>query len=137
MLTTSQANPASWIRRRGAKGLAYTPVGGIPARTGLTAPFTWGYSTCDLVNEETGDFYSPNRTATIHNSVLTAIGGSKVIQFKQIGAKYFVTGKLMAVDERLQKTRRVQYSLFIQIIEVETGLLKFQNESARSKALKG
>lgn len=56
---------------------------------------------------------------------------------KQIGAKYFVTGKLMAVDERLQKTRRVQYSLFIQIIEVETGLLKFQNESARSKALKG
>jgi len=43
----------------------------------------------------------------------------------------------MAVDERLQKTRRVQYSLFIQIIEVETGLLKFQNESARSKALKG
>jgi hypothetical protein len=56
---------------------------------------------------------------------------------KQIGAKYFVTGKLMAVDERLQKTRRVQYSLFIQIIEVETGLVKFQNESARSKALKG
>jgi len=56
---------------------------------------------------------------------------------KQIGAKYFVTGKLMSVDERLQKTRRVQYSLFIQVIEVETGLLKFQNESARSKALKG
>ena len=56
---------------------------------------------------------------------------------RQIGAKYFVTGKLMAVDERLQKTRRVQYSLFIQIIEIETGLLKFQNESARSKALKG
>ena len=27
----------------------------------------------------------------------------------------------MAVDERLQKTRRVQYSLFIQIIEIETG----------------
>jgi hypothetical protein len=56
---------------------------------------------------------------------------------RQIGAKYFVTGKLMAVDERLQKTRRVQYSLFIQIVEVETGVLKFQAESARSKALKG
>ncbi len=56
---------------------------------------------------------------------------------RQIGAKYFVTGKLMSVDERLQKTRRVQYSLFIQIIEVETGIVKFQNESARSKALKG
>ena len=56
---------------------------------------------------------------------------------RQVGAKYFVTGKLMAVDERLQKTRRVQYSLFIQIVEVETGILKFQNETARSKAMKG
>lgn len=47
-----------------------------------------------------------------------------------------MTGKLMSVDERLQKTRRLQYSLFVQIIEVETGIIKFQHESARSKALK-
>lgn len=56
---------------------------------------------------------------------------------KQLGAKYFVTGKLTAVDERLQKTRRLQYSLFLQILELETGLVKFQFESTRSKALKG
>jgi hypothetical protein len=56
---------------------------------------------------------------------------------KQLGAKYFVTGKLTAVDERLQKTRRLQYSLFLQILEIETGLVKFQHESTRSKALKG
>jgi len=56
---------------------------------------------------------------------------------RQLGAKYFVTGKLTAVDERLQKTRRLQYSLFLQILEVETGLVKFQYESTRSKALKG
>lgn len=56
---------------------------------------------------------------------------------RQLGAKYFVTGKLTAVDERLQKTRRLQYSLFLQILEVETGLVKFQHESTRSKALKG
>lgn len=56
---------------------------------------------------------------------------------KQLGAKYFVTGKLTAVDERLQKTRRLQYSLFLQILELETGLVKFQYESTRSKALKG
>ncbi len=55
---------------------------------------------------------------------------------RQLGAKYFVTGKLTAVDERLQKTRRLQYSLFVQILEVETGLVKFQHETARSKALK-
>lgn len=56
---------------------------------------------------------------------------------KQLGARYFVTGKVTAVDERIQKTRRLQYSLFLQVIELETGLVKFQNETTRSKALKG
>jgi len=55
---------------------------------------------------------------------------------KQLGAKYFVTGKLTGVDEKIQKTRRIQYSLFLQIIELETGLVKFQNDTARSKAIK-
>jgi TolB-like protein len=55
----------------------------------------------------------------------------------QLGAKYYFTGKLGAVDERLNKTRRVQYSLFIQVIEVETSLIKFQHEVTRSKAIKG
>ena len=55
---------------------------------------------------------------------------------KQLGAAYFVTGKLTAVDERIQKTRRLQYSLFLQILELETGLVKFQFETTRSKALK-
>ena len=56
---------------------------------------------------------------------------------KQIGAKYFVTGKLTAVDERIQKTRRLQYTLFLQIIQIETGIVEFQDETTRSKALKG
>lgn len=56
---------------------------------------------------------------------------------RQLGARYFVTGKLTSVDERIQKTRRLQYSLFVQILEIETGLVKFQFESARSKAVKG
>jgi len=56
---------------------------------------------------------------------------------RQMGAQYFVTGKITSVEEKIQSTRRVQYSLFIQVIEIETGLIKFQNEAARSKALKG
>jgi len=56
---------------------------------------------------------------------------------RQLNAKYYITGKLGAVDERLKKTRRVQYSLFIQVIDVETSLIKFQHESIRSKAVKG
>jgi penicillin-binding protein activator len=56
---------------------------------------------------------------------------------RQLNAKYYITGKLGAVDERQKNTRRVQYSLFIQVIDVETSLIKFQHESIRSKAVKG
>jgi hypothetical protein len=56
---------------------------------------------------------------------------------RQLNAKYYITGKLGAVDERLKRTRRVQYSLFLQVIDVETSLIKFQHESIRSKAVKG
>ncbi len=54
---------------------------------------------------------------------------------RQLGARYFVTGKITSVDERLKKTHRLQYSLVLQVIEVETGLIRFQNEVTRSKAL--
>ncbi|MBK6919687.1 MAG: penicillin-binding protein activator LpoB [Deltaproteobacteria bacterium] len=54
---------------------------------------------------------------------------------RQIGAQYFVTGKLQAVDERMNKERRVQYTLFMQVIEVETSVVKFQTKSERSKAI--
>jgi PBP1b-binding outer membrane lipoprotein LpoB len=54
---------------------------------------------------------------------------------RQIGAKYFFTGKVGSVDEFFNKERRVQYTLFIQVIEVETSLVKFQFTSERSKAI--
>jgi len=54
---------------------------------------------------------------------------------RQLGAEYFFTGKVTSVDERLSRTRRVQYTLFLQVIDIETGLILFQNEVARSKAL--
>lgn len=55
---------------------------------------------------------------------------------RQLGAKYFFTGKITSVDEKLSNLRRVQYSLFLQVLEIETGLIKFQNEVTRTKALK-
>ena len=55
---------------------------------------------------------------------------------KQLGAKYYVTGKLGAVAERMKNMRRMQYNLFIQVLEVETSMVKFQNEAVRSKAIK-
>jgi hypothetical protein len=54
---------------------------------------------------------------------------------KQLGVQYFVTGKLTAVDERLSDTRRLQYTLFLQVLELETGAVKFQESASRSKTL--
>jgi len=56
---------------------------------------------------------------------------------KQLGVQYYFTGKITSVDERLNKQRRVSYSLFLQVLEVETGLIEFQNEVVRVKAVKG
>ena len=55
---------------------------------------------------------------------------------RQVGAQYFFTGKITSVDEKLGGMRRVQYSLFLQVLEIETGLIQFQNEVTRSKAIK-
>lgn len=54
---------------------------------------------------------------------------------KQVGAQYFLTGKVQAVDERAHGERRVQYSLTLQLIEVETSIIHFQHTSARTKAI--
>ncbi len=55
---------------------------------------------------------------------------------EQLGVQYFFTGKISSVDEKLKNVRRVQYSLFLQVIEIETGLIEFQNEVTRSKQIK-
>lgn len=54
---------------------------------------------------------------------------------KQIGARYIVTGKLYSNDERQKNERRVQYYLFIQVLEVETGAIVFQHKSNVTKAI--
>ncbi|MBN2193572.1 MAG: penicillin-binding protein activator LpoB [Polyangiaceae bacterium] len=53
----------------------------------------------------------------------------------QIGVRYIITGKVFSNDERQNKERRVQYYLFMQVLEVETGAILFQNKSAVTKAI--
>jgi len=55
---------------------------------------------------------------------------------RMLGAEYFITGKVTSIDERMKNVRRVQYTLFLQVLEIETGLVEFQQESSRTKALK-
>lgn len=54
---------------------------------------------------------------------------------KQLGAKYIVTGKVYTSDEVFDNERRVQYFLFMQVLEVETGQILFQNKAGLTKAI--
>ncbi|MCL2724405.1 MAG: penicillin-binding protein activator LpoB [Polyangiaceae bacterium] len=55
---------------------------------------------------------------------------------RQLGAKYFITGKVSASDERARDMRRVQYFIFLQVIEIETSAIKFQARTYITKAIK-
>jgi penicillin-binding protein activator len=54
---------------------------------------------------------------------------------KQIGARYFVTGKVYSSDERTEDERRVQYFMFLQVLDAETGAILFQNKTEITKAM--
>jgi uncharacterized protein (TIGR02722 family) len=54
---------------------------------------------------------------------------------RQVGARYVVTGKVFTTDERQGKERRVQYFMFIQVLEVETSDILFQNRTTITKAI--
>jgi hypothetical protein len=72
-------------------GLAETPSGGIPARTGAgTAgdPWVWGSATCTVIDPVTGE--KGTDTLVIKNMVDSAIGGDEQIQWKAIGGTKFV-----------------------------------------------
>jgi len=61
--------------------------------------------------------------------------GSAATYGKQLGARYFVTGKLHDSAERTKGERRVQYFLFMQVVDVESGVIRWQNEAKLSKGL--
>jgi uncharacterized protein (TIGR02722 family) len=54
---------------------------------------------------------------------------------RQAGARYIVTGKVFSTDERQDGERRVQYFLFLQVLDVETGEILFQKKTTVTKAL--
>jgi uncharacterized protein (TIGR02722 family) len=55
---------------------------------------------------------------------------------RQLGAKYVITGKISGNDERTEDMRRVQYFLFLQVIEVETSVIKWQRKTYITKAVR-
>ena len=55
---------------------------------------------------------------------------------KQLGVKYFITGKVGAADERTEDSRRVQYFIFMQVIEAETSEIRWQQRAFITKAVR-
>ena len=53
----------------------------------------------------------------------------------QVGVRYFVTGRVYSADERQSGERRVQYFLFMRVLDVETGDILWQNSAAVTKAI--
>jgi penicillin-binding protein activator len=94
----------------------------------------------DLVNKTPADVVShenqPELIAEIKRQQSSAYDPQRLAQYgRQLGAQYFVTGKVYSTDDRIDDERRVQYFMFVQVIQVETGAIKFQNESKITKAL--
>ncbi|GAB5404294.1 MAG: hypothetical protein Aurels2KO_25250 [Aureliella sp.] len=74
-----------------ATGLAETPPGGIPGKTGSGTgadPWVWGSATCTVIDTVTGEKGAD--TLVIKNMVDSAIGGEEQIQWKAIGGTKFV-----------------------------------------------
>jgi hypothetical protein len=60
----------------------------------------------------------------------------KVAQMgRQLGAQYFLTGRVYDIAEKATEGRRVQYFLFMQVVEVETGRVRWQMSAEIMKGL--
>jgi PBP1b-binding outer membrane lipoprotein LpoB len=94
-----------------------------------------------LVNAQTVTVIARDR----QNQIIGEIEGTRhpvfnpahVAQYgKQLGAQYFLTGKVQTSDERTEDARRVQYFFFMQVIEVETGAIRWQHKAYVTKMLR-
>jgi penicillin-binding protein activator len=55
---------------------------------------------------------------------------------RQLGVKYFVTGKVGAADERTADARRVQYFVYMQVVDSETSEIRWQQKAYVTKAVR-
>lgn len=60
----------------------------------------------------------------------------RIVEYnKQLGTEFYFTGKVYAADERTDDARRVQYFMHLQVIEVATSAIRFQNKAEVTKAI--
>jgi len=112
--------------------------------------------TSEHVRESLDTLLSMMETTIINNGVALVVDGAKQSQLieevkrqqggafneaqsaqvgRQLGAKYFLTGKVYDTSERAEGERRVQYFLFMQLVDVETSAVRWQNKAELTKGL--
>ncbi len=92
----------------------------------------------DIVNQTSADVISHERQAEliaeIKRQQSDAYNPKRLADYgQQMGAQYFVTGKVYGVREQVKREKRQQYFMFVQVLNVETGAIKFQSEENITK----
>jgi uncharacterized protein (TIGR02722 family) len=72
------------------------------------------------VEKQQGGAFDPNHVAEYN---------------KQLGAQYYITGKVFSSDQAAGGERRVQYFMFMQVIDVATSEVVFQNKAQVTKGI--
>ena len=54
---------------------------------------------------------------------------------QQVGAQFVIATKVSTTDERIEDQRRVQYFMFMQVLDVASGEILFQNKVNTTKAI--
>jgi len=72
------------------------------------------------IDKQQGGGFDPSKVAAVN---------------AQLGTQFYFTGKVYNADERTEDARRVQYFMFMQLIEVATSTVKWQHKTEITKAL--
>ena len=78
----------------------------------------------------------PEMVAEVQRQQSDAFDAATVARLgQQVGVRYFITGRVYNVDERQAGERRVQYFLFMRVIDAATSDLLWQNSANVTKAI--
>jgi penicillin-binding protein activator len=93
-----------------------------------------------LVGTDLFDVISSRKQHELMNEIARQHGGgfdasARAEVNRQLGAEYFITGEVATSDERNREGRRVQYYMFMELLDVATGAVVWKNKVDITKAV--
>jgi PBP1b-binding outer membrane lipoprotein LpoB len=120
----------------------------------VVAVFPFSNETTEHIESQLGAILSEAETWLVESNTVTVVARERQNQIiaeieankhpvfnpahaaqygKQMGAEYFLTGKVQTSDERTEDARRVQYFFFMQVLEISTGAIRWQHKAYVTK----